>query len=1451
MIDKFPDFTNLYFIDDHIKYIDELYNRLNRYISNDIFNNYYIPIIKNHIKNETEEIDNIKEYIENKHNIIKKNVMTLGKEKDLCTKFTRKRTFTCRNGAIYNFYPSEDECFNSVGSNNLNDMKKISFNNDKIFEEKFNQFFSTLKNKIDSYNNLIDKLKQNITSIESEILNKNITNNYLDFIEDKINNLLSEKYSINLIKGSYDYYKNLLDERMENILNNASNQWISSFDNLRTNVNSNLNNFSHSINEFGVMALIYEAVISQNLTKTFYNSIINHQKSEFNYTISYYYNSLLQNITSVYKFILNQIPTNKVGLNNITNLRKKEVEDKFHKIFEMVQESKLDSLSISKQIYVLQVSSSNFFNSDSVLSRINKETSNLLKNKGNIIYKLKNGKKNDEYSLACRFYLENSLNGLHIEEYYKPVNERNSLFIDFNRNNFIELLSNNWIFDQDDLINKINICISKSYLEIKNDISIIKENYSELLENEIIKYKYSKENITSKINEQYNLHIKKIDEEIKNNSTKYINDILNLIKSYLINEEERLLNTAVSYTNDFSAINNTIKKYKEEIIDKLINIIQNIVDDFHEKLKKKSYDEIIEPGLNKYLEKSEEYISQTKPYKFLNSSYNIGEIINEIVKGYVEDYKNFTKNELNIKHNETIQKLKNDLGIDEIKRLIYNEINDEYSKLLGILNSITKNIKSPIIGYTDYDLNDNIKNEINIKIEENLEKINELIINRITYNDNIKLIGWENLALCYDKIDTEIFLTIDSNFKTFINDKISNEKTNLNKLIKNALRNNFNNIISNFVSTFGNDFFERILNYNENFKINPLYQNLKYSLVISLNYYQMLYQLTRNINSLTSDLKIKLYKFNDLDKITEKENKIILNILNDKVDEFIEITKQHILSDYKSYIISDSSINLEFNNEIQKFIKNNLEDVSSDLEKDYTNLLNEKFKIKINNSFTRILNNLTSDMLRTINNMKVSIKSLFDDLFSLEIDKILNQTNTQMNITLNSIEEYNNFFNTFILPEQLVEYTLNYGNNIIKPSYERLETLINKETKISTFNNIEIKASEFKDSYKKDELLKNIKNVLSLFNNNYNNIINSIDSYGINNYPDVLQNEINRIDKRARRRLTGDQTEKDEEEEYKEKVADKSLDENFQKLLKVSNNSKIFIQTYENFDKFIETIEKSKKKLNLSYKQAQQAIIDAFQDEEDVYQELNDKLNNLYNISLNYYNEINNNFISLRNHTESSLNEIDELLNECANITYKTFADKYEEISKEAESFDNNINDIEKEIPLITSFSSSQNNEYLTEATITALIKKAQFKFSLIFDQEEEGKVKKPKVIAVVSNEIIPQKMKFKISNSFGDCGQNYQTVDVNFNKVNYTNVLYFDTQSTLINVKTITDFDEYIYSIARYKILNSEKNQCVGSVGISLCINDCEDSEIEIVEAPRNKEVPKIYDVESQVLID
>ena len=288
----------------------------------------------------------------------------------------------------------------------------------------------------------------------------------LFFIQEKISSILEEKYSGNLIRGSYNYYKKLIDERLEDLLNNASNKWINSFDLLADNVNKTLKDFKNSMNEFGLMALIYEAVISQNLTKIYYDSIIKHQKAEFNYTISYYYNFLLQNVTSAYQFIFNQIPTNQKGFNNILNMRKKEINDIFNKLFKEIKDSKSEALSLNNQLYFLQVSSSNFFNANSILTRINNEISSILKYKGTLIYRTKNGKHNDEFSLATRFYLENSLNGWQIDELYQPINE--NIFVYLNLEKFKELLSDNWIFDQDDFINRIKILIYNSNLEIKN-----------------------------------------------------------------------------------------------------------------------------------------------------------------------------------------------------------------------------------------------------------------------------------------------------------------------------------------------------------------------------------------------------------------------------------------------------------------------------------------------------------------------------------------------------------------------------------------------------------------------------------------------------------------------------------------------------------------------------------------------------------------------------------------------------------------------------------------------------------------------------------------------------------------------------------------------------------------------------------------------------------------------
>jgi hypothetical protein len=71
MSDKYPEFTELYFIDENIKKMDDFYNSLNRHISDEVFNNEYLPRLKNFIQNKNQEITDMNNYIENKHQKIK------------------------------------------------------------------------------------------------------------------------------------------------------------------------------------------------------------------------------------------------------------------------------------------------------------------------------------------------------------------------------------------------------------------------------------------------------------------------------------------------------------------------------------------------------------------------------------------------------------------------------------------------------------------------------------------------------------------------------------------------------------------------------------------------------------------------------------------------------------------------------------------------------------------------------------------------------------------------------------------------------------------------------------------------------------------------------------------------------------------------------------------------------------------------------------------------------------------------------------------------------------------------------------------------------------------------------------------------------------------------------------------------------------------------------------
>ena len=84
------------------------------------------------------------------------------------------------------------------------------------------------------------------------------------------------------------------------------------------------------------MSQILKDLFIKDIIFEYSDSIISFQKNELNYTVSYYYNYLLQIVNSSYLYIINNIPTNEMNMNTIINLRKLEIKEEFTKIIQNI-----------------------------------------------------------------------------------------------------------------------------------------------------------------------------------------------------------------------------------------------------------------------------------------------------------------------------------------------------------------------------------------------------------------------------------------------------------------------------------------------------------------------------------------------------------------------------------------------------------------------------------------------------------------------------------------------------------------------------------------------------------------------------------------------------------------------------------------------------------------------------------------------------------------------------------------------------------------------------------------------------------------------------------------------------------------------------------------------------------------------------------------------------------
>ena len=460
--DLYPYFLDLKFTDDNIEKIDILYTRLNKYFSDSIFNKNYISEIDKFKSEQSKKVEDTKNYVEKINEKIKYDETINDMENDFCYSFKTKAYYTCTNSLLSYYVDSDDYyCLHlSNYSENYNKIEDISIYNIKdinTFINKFKTFYSSIEKIVKPYDSIMSNLRNIFSSVKELTIEQNITKDYLLSFENYINNLLSKKYNDDIIIGAYDYYKNDTKNKIEDLLNNIGDKWEKMLDSINNEIKNKKNNLTSGASPLGVMEVLISTLINTNITNNYFKSIINHQKNEFSYAISYYYNYLLRIIRSSYKYFLNRIPINKNGFNDIINLRKDEINKYFGNLIQKINDLKEKSCSINTQLEILQIKEENFFDMKDILKNYIQKNNETLNIKNKYPFMLNN--KNNEYSFINRFYLENSLIGKHLKEIFKEIEE--NTFIKLKVDEFINLITENFLFDKDEYKTKIEEIIKK------------------------------------------------------------------------------------------------------------------------------------------------------------------------------------------------------------------------------------------------------------------------------------------------------------------------------------------------------------------------------------------------------------------------------------------------------------------------------------------------------------------------------------------------------------------------------------------------------------------------------------------------------------------------------------------------------------------------------------------------------------------------------------------------------------------------------------------------------------------------------------------------------------------------------------------------------------------------------------------------------------------------------
>ena len=1360
----------------HMKVLDVLKERFNKYISNDIFNQNYLPRLQNFFETGIKKINENRNAYQNIYNQIASRSYSDDGTNDIivvhtqCVKCCKKKFIFCwKHGqCCYSF----NEVRKISGTNNHLNLKSYNFSQYTTnFLSSFNKVYPSFYSSFNPYNSTLEDLYNSLINIKEETSSKKF--NSLDDVNKKIQSITDEKLSSNILNYSYQYFRNEIINKMPSELNSIIDLWKNMFDKVNENITSALDEFKYPIHEIGIIGNIYYNLYNNSISTDYVNSIVEQRKNDLNYTIKYYYNFVISKVKEMNSYILSNLPkSNEKLIDDILNQRINEIKRALNNSVNILQESKAKYIEMDTQLSILNISDNDFFNINSIINLENNTFENEINDTLELIEKVEQNI--TLQSINEKMYVEN----LHFEKELNDIFDiiDKGTFIDLKNNIYKELIEKYLKIDVDELITNIKSDLKKSNEVLIENFSKEEEKYSSIFKNKIYDQLFTPEDLKNKINKLYSNGLNATDEKSKDDILKCLNEIIDKIKSHVTKEIQRLTDEMTSYTRNYTLIERTLNDYKNMITKIIYSEIILIPNEYYDKIIDKFYTNYIQKYLNEYLNYAKEI--KGEKHEFLNMSIDLKNIINKNLLEQIDEYKNIAFNHIKSLHDAKIEELNKLFVFEAINKTIDDEFTDIYmNQLLPILEEYAK-CDSEDMGCINYDLSNSIKVDISDFIIIKIREIEQILRKMKGKEYEIKN-NWR--IPDFSQFQKNEFYKINESFYDFFNEYESYEIDEFKNAVIESNKNNLKNIFISFIQNFGKDFFDNIFDYNNVQKVKSFYNNLKYSANQTLSYYMELIELYGNI-TIPEELKLNILSLNNLTSVIQEKNNKILNSLNSKLNLLFEENRNISVEKYINFIKSDIFLKSSFNNKIISIIYNVLTEKRSILDKEYSDFINIDIKNPMLEKFENSLNKESNDTIKTIEDNLQIIETKFKDVNTVKLSDIKNENQNKINNLIKSIKEYNTHGKNFKFSNEVTKFFDEYSLKYLLPQYEGLYLILFNLSKNYIVKNIEKNSFNYKKYYLTKDFIDKLNDISDLTAEYFSKINEHINDYGVdeNKFLKKINKEIIEY----------------EEGIKKEDTKHLKLDITLNELKNSSNSVNELIQNLSLFDTFNETINKYLSSMEMQYFNSLEKI-QKYQFDNETNLFLIEKLNEFANLSANYYETADLKYNEVKENIKNHMHEINKLIEICVNITNMTISKKYINIKNNFKQVKEVIN---KQEPInIEKYVWEEEEE---SYQIETRIKKYFYDNEIIFDFQFENENKlKPIIIGKIFNRNKPQNLKIDIYTLLGSCTKAGTLITANFNNISLLIDFNFDNYNNLIKINTTIDFDEYEVSYNKYQI--------------------------------------------------